>query len=253
MDVSSRDMVRRGGDVDLAGPAELIGHPARAAMLLALLDGRALPMSTLADEAGVAPSTASAHLSRLVAGDLLSVRQEGRHRYYQLANEDVAQSLEALARLARPRPIRSLRADTRAHALRTARTCYDHIAGHLGVAIMGSLVRRKALVGGDGRHHADSADRLAAPGRAHDYRLTDRGRELFEELGVVVKPGRRRLVGYCVDWTEQRHHLAGAAGAALLDRVEELGWVRRGPKRALKITDAGREGFNRHFGLSATP
>jgi DNA-binding transcriptional ArsR family regulator len=252
MDVSIRDLVRRGGDVDLAGPAELIGHPARAAMLLALLDGRALPMSTLADEAGVAPSTASAHLSRLVDGGLLSVRQEGRHRYYGLADDRVAESLEALARLARPRPIKSLRADTRAHALRAARTCYDHIAGHLGVSIMRSLLQRKALTGGDGIHHAGSTDRLSTPGRDRDYRLTDAGRELFEELGVVLSPGRRRLVGYCVDWTEQRHHLAGVAGAALLDRVEELGWVRRGAKRALKITDAGCEGFSRHFGLSAS-
>lgn len=114
----------------------------------------------------MAPSTASAHLTRLVDGQLLSVRAEGRHRYYELKNDRVAQSLEALARLARPKPIRSLRADTRSHALRTARTCYDHIAGHLGVAIMRSLVEGKALAGGDGRHHRDSTDRLSATG--HD-------------------------------------------------------------------------------------
>jgi DNA-binding transcriptional ArsR family regulator len=252
MEASIRDMVQRGGEVDLAGPAELIGNPARAAMLLALLDRRALPMSTLADEAGVAASTASAHLARLVDGGLLRVRQEGRHRYYELASDRVAESLEALARLAPPKPVRSLRADTRAHALRAARTCYDHIAGHLGVEIMRSLLRRNAVTGGNGRHDDATADHLAAPGRTCDYQLTETGWALFEELGVVVSPGRRRLVGYCVDWTEQRHHLAGAAGAALLDRVVELGWVQRGPKRTLKITEAGQEGLHRHFGLSAT-
>jgi DNA-binding transcriptional ArsR family regulator len=115
-----------------AAPAELIGHPARAAILLALLDGRALPMSMLADEAGVAASTASAHLSRLVEGGLLRVRQEGRRRYYALASPKVAAALEALAQLAPVRPVRSLRAGTRAQALRVARTCYDHVAGHLG-------------------------------------------------------------------------------------------------------------------------
>jgi DNA-binding transcriptional ArsR family regulator len=136
MDERTREL-RHGGDADFAGPAELIGHPTRSAMLLALLDGRALPMSMLAGEAGVAASTASEHLTRLVRGGLLRVRQQGRHRYYELASTDVALALEALARLAPPRPVRSLRAGTRAEALRRARTCYDHVAGHLGVALMG--------------------------------------------------------------------------------------------------------------------
>jgi DNA-binding transcriptional ArsR family regulator len=247
----AREVVRTGGEVDFAEPAELIGHPARAAILLALLDGRALPMSMLAAEAGVGASTASAHLSRLVAGGLLQVRQEGRHRYYALASTKVAAALEALAQLAPVRPVRSLRAGTRAQALRVARTCYDHVAGHLGVAVMRSLLQRRALTGGDGLHHADGAarDRLAAPGHDVDYRLTDTGWQLFADLGVRVPPGRRRTVAYCVDWTEQRHHLAGAAGAALLTHFEDVGWLDRKHKRALAITDEGRAGFDRYFGI----
>jgi DNA-binding transcriptional ArsR family regulator len=250
----ARDAFRSGGDADFTSPAELIGHPARSAMLLALLDGRALPMSMLAGEAGVAASTASAHLSRLVEGGLLRVSREGRHRYYALASPDVAGALEALARLAPPRPVRSLRAGTRAHALRVARTCYDHIAGHLGVALMRFMLEQGALAGGEGRHDPERArrDRLSAPGHDLDYTLTRTGWELFRRVWVEVPAGRRQLVGYCVDWTEQRHHLAGAAGAGLLARLEELDWIRRGAKgvpRALTVTESGRQGFAEHFGI----
>ena len=245
----------RGGEADFAVPAELIGNPARSAILLALLDGRALPMSVLAGEAGVAASTASAHLSRLVDGGLLRVRQQGRHRYFELASHQVSEALEALARLAPPQPVRSLRSGTRAQALRIARSCYDHIAGHLGVAIMGALVARNALRGGDGRHQPDQAqsDRLSAPGRDLNYQLTDTGWELFNDLGVVIPQGRRKQVAYCVDWTEQRHHLGGAAGAALLNRFEHLDWIRRGAKgvpRALNITKGGHQGLAQHFGIN---
>jgi DNA-binding transcriptional ArsR family regulator len=251
MEEMAREAIRKGGEVDFAAPAELIGHPARAAILLALLDRRALPMSMLADEAGVGASTTSAHLTRLVDGGLLQVRREGRHRYYALASSQVAEALEALAHLAPVRPVRSLRAGTRAQALRVARTCYDHVAGHLGVAIMRSLLQHRALTGGDGLYHPEDAgrDHLAGPGRDLDYQLTDAGRRLFADLGVRLREGRRRTVAYCVDWTEQRHHLAGAAGAALLARFDELGWVARKHRRALAITDEGRAGFSRYFGI----
>src|SRR5262249_53147613 len=151
-------------------------------------------------------------------------------------------------------PIRSLQGGTRAHALRCARTCYDHLAGHLGVAVMRSLLDRRALVGGDGRHRtsAHGKDRLARPGRDVDYRLTDSGRDLLDAFGVRVPISRRRRIAYCVDWTEQRHHLGGAVGAALLSRLEELDWARREPRkgsRALDITDAGRVGFLEVFGI----
>ncbi|MFD1048546.1 ArsR/SmtB family transcription factor, partial [Kibdelosporangium lantanae] len=165
------DGTRHGGEPDFATPAGLIGHPARSAMLLALLDGRALPMSTLATEAGIAISTASAHLTQLTEGGLLTTRRQGRHRYYALASPQVVTALEELAKLAAPRPVRSLRESSRAYALRLARTCYDHIAGRLGVDLMRSLLSQGALTGGDGLHHPSEArqDRLSAPGRDVDY------------------------------------------------------------------------------------
>jgi DNA-binding transcriptional ArsR family regulator len=257
----SRDTNTAGGGTDFSVPAELIGHPARSAILLALLDRRALPMSMLASEAGIAASTASVHLTRLVDGGLLHVRTQGRHRYYELASSDIAAALEALARVAPHRPVRSLRADTRARALRLARSCYDHLAGHLGVALMGSLLRQGAVYGGDGMHHPEQADkdRLSAPGKDIDYRLSDSGWALLDRLGVVVPDTRRQLVAYCVDWTEQRHHLAGTAGAALLTRFEELDWVsrRRDKTRALHVTESGKRGFAEYFDIStdtlATP
>jgi len=246
------EVLRSGGDADFTAPAELIGHPARSAMLLALLDGRSLPMSMLAGEAGVAASTASVHLTRLVEGRLLHVTQQGRHRYYSLASPEVAEALEALARLAPPRPVRSLRAGTRDHALRMARTCYDHVAGYLGVELMKSLLEQGAVVGGPGTHDPKSAhlDRLSAPGHDLRYELTAVGRELFSRLEADVPASRRQEVGYCVDWTEQRHHLSGAAGAGLRARFEAMDWIRRGARgvpRALEVTARGRRGFAEIF------
>lgn len=246
-----------GGEVDLSLPAGLIGHPARTAMLLALLDGRSLPMSVLAAEAGVASSTASTHLGRLTSAGLLRVIPQGRYRYYRIASAEVAEALEALARIAPPAPVSSLRAAGRAAELRFARTCYDHIAGLLGVALMRNLIDRGALVGGDGRHQLAAAgqDRLSGPGRDRDYRLTEPGRQLLADLGVVVPPGNRPLIRYCIDWTEQQHHLAGALGAGLLIRLETLGWLERGERRvrrALRVTDHGAREFADRLGLDVS-
>jgi DNA-binding transcriptional ArsR family regulator len=242
------------GDANFGLPAELIGHPARAAMLLALLDGRALPMSALASEAGVAPSTASEHLTKLTMGGLLRVRREGRRRYYELASSQVAEALEALSRLAPRQPVRSLRADTRARALRIARTCYDHLAGQLGVAVMQSLLASEVLTGGNGEHdrEAPGTDRLAAPGSDVDYWLTSHGRRQLESFGLQVHRTRRPLVRYCVDLTEQRHHLGGSLGAAMLDRFKELDWLRCGnrvSRRVVAITPDGERGFAESFGI----
>ena len=245
-----------GGEADLSLPAGLIGHPARTAMLLALLDGRALPMSVLAAEAGVAGSTASAHLGRLTSAGLLRVVPQGRYRYYRIASAEVAEALEALARIAPPAPVSSLRAAGRAAELRYARTCYDHIAGLLGVALMRTLIDRGALVGGDGRHQLGSAgqDRLSGPGRDRDYRLTEPGRQLLAEL-ASSRPGNRPLIRYCIDWTEQQHHLAGALGAGLLSRFETLGWLERGERRvrrALRVTDRGARELADRLGLDVS-
>src|SRR6201991_604860 len=159
------------GDADIAALAALLADPARCRVLLALDDGRALPASVLADEAGVSRPTASSHLGRLTNAGLLTVESHGRHRYYRLAGPEVGELLEHLVRLAPARPVRSLREGTRAARLRSARTCYHHLAGRLGVEIMGTLLDRKVIVGGDGRYdpHRDSHDSLSSPGHDIDY------------------------------------------------------------------------------------
>lgn len=250
--VPSRAPSRAAGAADRTVPAELTAHPGRAAIVSALLDGRALPVSVLAGEAGVATSTVRAHLARLADAGVVRERQQGRHRYYELASPQAARAWQVAAG-----PVRSRRPRTRAAALRTARTCYDHAAGRLGVMLMRSLLDQGALAGGDGRHHPrrGGRDRLSAPGHDVDYRITERGWDLFTRLGVEVPAGRRALVRYCVDWTEQRHHLAGAAGAALLSRFEQADWVRHDVAdvpRALRITDAGTAALAEHFGIDST-
>jgi len=157
-------------------------------MLLALGDGRALPASMLASEAGVAPSTASAHLAKLVDAGLVTVTTQGRHRYYRLAGPQVAELIETLARVSPAAPVKSLREGTRAQALRSARTCYDHLAGQLGVELMQALIHDGSITRGDGRHHLnrDGDDRLSAPGRDVDYRLTQHGADRLSKLGVEL-------------------------------------------------------------------
>jgi DNA-binding transcriptional ArsR family regulator len=242
------------GDADIASVAALVSDPARGRILLALGDGRALPASVLADEAGVASSTASAHLSKLLDGGLLTVEQHGRHRYFRISGPEVGDLLETLARVAPAAPVRSLRQGTRAQAVRFARTCYDHLAGVLGTRLMAAFIERDLLAGGDGIFRPDEADhdRLSAPGLDHDYRLTPRGVEELSAFGIDFDalPRRRALIRYCVDWSEQRHHLAGALGAAIADRVFELEWCQRMPRsRALLISDAGHEGLADTFGI----
>ena len=241
------------GDTDIAAVAAVLADPGRARMLLALGDGRALAATTLAAEAGVAASTASAHLAKLVQAELLQVERHGRHRYYRLTGPDVGELLEALARLAPAAPVRSLREGSRAHAVRSARTCYDHLAGQLGTAIMTALIGQGILAGGDGTFDSrDSGrDRLSSPGWDCDYQLTGTGQAWMDDFGVKVATGSRRpLIRYCVDWSEQRHHLAGALGAALLTRLTDIGWVRRAPaSRAVHVTGDGRSGLAATFGI----
>ena len=244
------------GDADIAKVGALVADPARVRILLALGDGRALPASVLADEAGVAPSTASAHLGKLVDGRLLTVERHGRHRYFAFASQDVAELIETLAKVAPPAPVRSLREGTRAHAVRNARTCYDHLAGVLGTQLMASMLDRGLLTGGDGvfDHTTAREDRLSAPGSDYDYRLTARGEDELEQFGIDFAELRSRprpMVRYCVDWSEQRHHLAGSLGAALADRMFELRWVSRARRgRAVTVSDEGARGLEETFGLT---
>jgi DNA-binding transcriptional ArsR family regulator len=242
------------GDADIASIGALVADPGRARILLALGDGRALPASVLADEAGVAASTASAHLARLVKGGMLQVDRHGRHRYYRLAGPEVGKLIEALARISPPATVRSLKQGSKAHAVRYARTCYDHLAGMLGTQLMEALLEHELLTGGDGAFDPDSArsDRPAAPGYDYDYRLTASGVRELEAFGIDFDslPPRRPLIRYCVDWSEQRHHLAGSLGAAIATRMADLGWVRRADRsRAVHISDAGYDGLRDQFGL----
>jgi DNA-binding transcriptional ArsR family regulator len=243
------------GDADIAATGALLGDRARARIVSTLGDGRALPASVLADEAGIAASTASEHLAKLVEGGLLSAERHGRHRYFRLAGPDVARLVEAMARVSPPAPVTSLREGTRANALRIARTCYDHLAGQLGTSLMAAMIAGDLIKGGDGIFDPARArcDRLAGRGYDLEYRLTEAGFERLAALGVDVRmaaAGRRPLVGYCVDWSEQRHHLAGAVGAAVHGRLLELGWIVRQPRgRAVWLTPAGAEGFRETFGF----
>jgi len=232
------------GEPDLAHIAVAFADPRRVRVLIALADGRALPAGRLAEEAGVSASTVSNHLAILLAHGLVTASQQGRHRYYRLTGPDVEGVLEALARLAPRTPITSLRQHTRANALRTARTCYRHLAGQLGVRLFRDMIDAGWVAGGDGRYHpGDTDDRLSAPGKGTGYRLTADGADTFTKLGVPEsKLTTATPLRYCVDWTEQAHHLSGPLGTAVTDRLFELEWITRGiVPRSVRVTPEGEQ------------
>lgn len=242
------------GDADIAAIGSLLADPGRCAVLLALDDGRALPASLLAAEAGVSPATASSHLGKLVAAKLLTVERHGRYRYFRLAGPDVGELVEVLTRLAPAKPVRSLRQSARAQAVRVARSCYDHVAGRLGVALMATMIEREQLTGGDGTFDPDRADRDRRTGYGHDvdYHLTHAGHAFLTEFGVTLPP--RPVVRYCIDWSEQRHHLSGGIGRSLFTRLLDRDWLQRSPtNRALRITGAGRAGLANTFAIELEP
>jgi DNA-binding transcriptional ArsR family regulator len=242
------------GDVDIATVARVLADDTRARILVTLGDRRALPASLLASEAGVAASTASEHLRRLVDAGFVTVHPQGRHRDFRLADPEVASVLEALARIAPALEVRSLKEGTRAEALRRARSCYDHLAGRLGVRVFAALIDDGSVSGGDGIHRLDTDgdDRLSAAGRDLNYELTPKGRERLVHLGVALPPGDGAVaLRYCVDWTEQRHHLSGVVGRGLLARLVDRAWLERDERtRALRITDGGRKGLRNEFGTA---
>lgn len=219
---------------DIALVAALLGDPARANMLTALLAGQALTAGELAREAGVTPQTASAHLSRLEKGGLIVGRKQGRHSYFALSGDDVAGVLEGLMSLAARTGHARTRPGPKEPALRRARVCYDHLAGELGVALLDSLV---------------ASGRLDA-----DLQPTAHGEALFTALGVdlaALKAGRRPLCRACLDWSVRRSHLAGSLGAAVLDRLYALGWARRlEGERVVAFSEAGERKFAEVFGLA---
>jgi DNA-binding transcriptional ArsR family regulator len=218
-----------GGDRDLAPIGALVGHPARAAMLAALAGGRALPASDLARHARIKPAAATAHLHRLIDGGLIRVRVQGRHRYHEIAGPEVAAALEAMARIAPPAPVRSLHQDRANHAIAEARTCYDHLAGRLGVELADRILGN-GLLSPAGAGHA-----LTDAGAGHV--LTDAGRAKLAELGIDPDPvlrTRRVLARPCLDWTQRRPHLAGALPAAITARLLDLRLLTRMAGRGLR-------------------
>jgi DNA-binding transcriptional ArsR family regulator len=246
------------GDADIAALAAPLADRTRARILVALSDGRALPASMLAAEAGVAASTASEHLRKLADAGLIIVHSQGRHRYFRLRDEEVASLIETMSRLAPAAELRSLKQSNRLAMLRRARTCYDHLAGRLGVTLFAGLIDSGAISGGDGLHHVERSgdDRLSAPGRDIAYRLTPTGRQLLLGLGTELpraEAGGTTPLRYCVDWTEQRHHLSGAVGRALTARLFALGWVERDTDaRSVRVSDEGRRNLRRAFGAGVT-
>lgn len=236
------------GEADLSAVAKLIAEPPRAKALMALLDGRWLPASMLAREAGVANSTMSGHLARLVDGGMIVAEKHGRYRYYRLADATVAELVEVMARIAPTLTISSLRADTRARAVRRARHCYDHLGGRLAVAITGAMAR-------DGYVVAPDDEPLATADNPPDHVLdpiavtvTRPGSEFLSRLGITVSAGSAARC--CVDWTEHRHHLAGPPGRAILSVCRDRGWLRPAPhSRAMQLSDDGRDALEELFGV----
>jgi DNA-binding transcriptional ArsR family regulator len=228
----------------LAATAALIGDPARASMLMALMDGRALTASELAHAAGIMPQTASGHLGQLCAAGLLAVQRQGRHHYHRLASPAVARLLENIVEVAQSsagpdaRRRRAVVTGPRDRAMRRARTCYDHLAGQLGVGLADGLVAHGHL-------------ELSPEGGA----VTGAGLGFLREFGLDLErhhsgAGRRLFCRPCLDWSERRLHVGGTLGAALAARCFALDWIRRSDgSRAVSVTPAGERGFREHFGI----
>ncbi|MFI8917281.1 ArsR/SmtB family transcription factor [Streptomyces sp. NPDC053513] len=243
---------------ELARAARLLAGASRARMLKALCDGRPLTVTVLAAEAGVSVPTASVHLTQLAEAGFVRAEQSGRHRYFRLAGPDVITALEALAVIAPPdpTPVTTLRAHGRRNALRRSRSCYDHLAGSLGVALMEGLLGQGLLRQEESDAASDRPpDRPASYGRRSTYHLTPQGAERFTGFGIDVDAllrGRRPVVRYCVDWSERSHHLAGALGAALAARFFALDWLRYGVSpRVVHLTETGRNGLRDVFAIEA--
>jgi DNA-binding transcriptional ArsR family regulator len=224
--------------LDMATIAALIGDPARANILCALLDGRALTAGELAYAAHVSPQTASGHLGKLSSARLIAVAQQGRHRYYRLAGAHIAAMLESISSVAAIAPPR-VRPPRIGDDMRNARMCYDHIAGRLGVTLADAL---------RDNHHVEFGDDGGV--------VTPSGEAFFAKVGVDLssaRASRRVFCRPCIDWSERRPHLAGAVGAALARRLMESRWIaRKRDSRALTITPVGWTGIERAFSCSLT-
>ena len=221
---------------DIAMVAALVGDPARANMLTALLSGRALTASELAQEAGITPQTASSHLAKLETGGLIDPEKQGRHRYYRLSDPDVADVLERLAGLAARTGHMRVRTGPKEPALRRARICYDHLAGDLGVQMLDSMKAQKLV-----------------RQKKQDIELTADGeRFLVDSLQIssaMLAHPRRPVCKACLDWSERRHHLAGTLGAAMMARFTELKWAARDETPGSRVVNFSRNGEKRFAAL----
>jgi DNA-binding transcriptional ArsR family regulator len=209
----------------------LLADPGRSAMLLALLEGRALPARELARAASVSAQSASAHLAKLSRGGLITMKRDGRCRYYTLAGQRVANALEALGAISTVRPAAEYITSRAGQPLLVARSCYDHLAGRAGVALTEAMQRQRVIVAEGER----------------DYRVTARGEAWLKDLGLEVEAlgrSKRHVARRCLDWTERRPHVGGALGAVLLEYFLENGWLaRRRDSRALRVTQKGQTSF----------
>jgi DNA-binding transcriptional ArsR family regulator len=225
---------------DIAMIAALVGDPARANMLMALMTGRALTASELAVQAGITPQTASSHLSKLEAGGLIEQEKQGRHRYFRLSDPDVAGLLEVIEGVAARAGHMRVRIGPKDPALRRARICYDHLAGDLGVQMLDSMKRQRLL------RQSKLVIELTSEGKRF---LAD---SLQISAETLTHP-RRPLCKACLDWSERRHHLAGTLGAAMMTRFTELKWAARDStpgSRVVNFTRNGEKRFAALFGAS---
>ncbi|MCX2679569.1 metalloregulator ArsR/SmtB family transcription factor [Galbibacter sp. EGI 63066] len=217
--------------------ASLLGDKARAAMLWSLLDGKAYTATELAVCADISRQSASNHLSKLIDAEFLVVEKQGRHRYYRLANERIAQVIESMASLIPDKQVKTIHTEPKSQKIAYARTCYDHLAGEIAVKITTSLVEQKIIqpIG-------------------KEYNITDFGNEWFKELGInteKLKLKKRSFARKCLDWTERKHHLAGALGAALLETMLEKDWIRKKQNtREVLITPLGMKKINEKFKMN---
>lgn len=216
--------------------ASLVSEPSRAAILTALLDGRFHTASELAHMAGIKPQTASFHLAKMTEAQVVTVEKQGRHRYYGIQDPEVARVMELFLSIAPSVPIHSFKHASENEALRLARTCYDHVAGQLGVQLMSFFIQKGIL--------SEDQDGL---------HITEQGETFFTDFQIDLKKTRQKRRSFshkCLDWSERRHHLAGALGSALLDRLFELNWIERLPTtRAIRVTADGKRGFKGIFSI----
>lgn len=228
-------MITTASGPTIARIASLMGDVARATILSALMSGRALTAGELARLAGVTPQTSSGHLAKLLEAGLVEAERQGRFSYYRLASSDVADALEALSIVAASQPTKYFRPGPKDEELRLARTCYDHVAGKLGLAIADALQEREAIVVREGSAF-----------------VTNSGHNFLADFGVDVHTGKpsKPLCRTCLDWSERRHHFAGRVGTSLLNRMLDLKWVKRvDQSRALHVSPTGEQGLLKVFGV----